>query len=125
MRWFQSNVGLGSRLALFALAIQFVLTFGHVHIYGFSPLAAKSAAAVADLSVLPSARDPFGKSDRSADPGCAICALIQLTASSAPSITPTLPLPAKPGHVALETPAELALAASPHFLFQARAPPAI
>ena len=31
MKWFRSNVRLGSRLALFALAIQFVLSFGHFH----------------------------------------------------------------------------------------------
>jgi hypothetical protein len=31
MKWFRSNIRLGSRLALFALAIQFVLSFGHFH----------------------------------------------------------------------------------------------
>ena len=37
MRWFRANRILGSRLALFALAVQFVLAFGHIHhddIYG-------------------------------------------------------------------------------------------
>src|SRR4030081_2334068 len=31
MRWFRSNIRLASRLALFALAIQFLLSFGHFH----------------------------------------------------------------------------------------------
>src|SRR3954466_11240890 len=31
MKWFRSNIGLMSRLALFALAIQFLLSFGHFH----------------------------------------------------------------------------------------------
>lgn len=31
MKWFRSNVRLGSRLALLALAIQFLLSFGHFH----------------------------------------------------------------------------------------------
>jgi hypothetical protein len=31
MKWFRSNIRLGSRLAFFALAIQFVLSFGHFH----------------------------------------------------------------------------------------------
>jgi hypothetical protein len=31
MKWFRSNVRLGSRLALVALAIQFLLSFGHFH----------------------------------------------------------------------------------------------
>ena len=31
MKWFRSNIKTGSRLALFALAIQFALSFGHFH----------------------------------------------------------------------------------------------
>jgi hypothetical protein len=31
MKWLRSNIRLGSRLALFALAIQFLLSFGHFH----------------------------------------------------------------------------------------------
>ena len=31
MKWFRSNIRHGSRLALLALAIQFVLSFGHFH----------------------------------------------------------------------------------------------
>jgi hypothetical protein len=31
MKWFRSNIRLGSRLALLALAVQFLLAFGHFH----------------------------------------------------------------------------------------------
>lgn len=31
MKWFRSNIRLGSRLALFALVLQFLLSFGHFH----------------------------------------------------------------------------------------------
>jgi hypothetical protein len=31
MKWFRSNIRIGSRLALLALAIQFLLSFGHFH----------------------------------------------------------------------------------------------
>jgi len=31
MKWFRSNIRLGSRLALLALAMQFLLSFGHFH----------------------------------------------------------------------------------------------
>ena len=31
MKWFRSNIRLGSRIALFALALQFALSFGHFH----------------------------------------------------------------------------------------------
>ena len=31
MKWFRKHIKTGSRLALFALAIQFALSFGHFH----------------------------------------------------------------------------------------------
>jgi len=31
MKWVRSNIKYGSRLALFALALQFSLAFGHFH----------------------------------------------------------------------------------------------
>jgi len=43
MKWFRSNIRLVSRLALFALAIQFLLSFGHFH-----GSRAQAAAALAD-----------------------------------------------------------------------------
>src|ERR1700761_6832278 len=39
MKWFRANIKHGSRLALLALAIQFVLSFGHFH-----PIEAAQAA---------------------------------------------------------------------------------
>ena len=42
MKWFRSNIRRGSRLALFALAIQFLLSFGHFH--GSSAQAASADA---------------------------------------------------------------------------------
>ena len=41
MKWFRSNIKHGSRLALFALAVQFALSFGHFH-----GIAAQAAPAV-------------------------------------------------------------------------------
>jgi len=41
MKWFRSHIKQGSRLALFALAIQFALSFGHFH-----GVAAEAAAAI-------------------------------------------------------------------------------
>ena len=46
MKWFRSNIKHGSRLALFALAIQFVLSFGHFH--GVSAQAAPAVDAALD-----------------------------------------------------------------------------
>jgi hypothetical protein len=117
-------------VALFALAVQIVLSFGHVHLYAFSPDAlsqalAKSAAKADEPGVaLPGSRGPMHKSDNAIDAYCQICASIQLIASSAPSGAPALLLPANLDAIGLHA-FELALAVSPHVLFQARAPPSI
>jgi hypothetical protein len=129
MRWFRSNIRVGSRLALLALAVQFVLSFSHVHLSDLGLTGAKAAAAVTASGAGAAAPDkpatPTQKSDGPIDPGCAICGLIQLAATSTPSEAPALLLPARLGHVRLEVPAQLALVATSHYSFQARAPPSI
>jgi hypothetical protein len=120
MRWFRSKLHLGSRLALFALAVQMMLSFGHVHPQGVTPASTESAMMTGSGTLLgPSGHDPDGSLDRD----CPICALIQLVATSAPPVAPALPLRASRGSIRLPASAELALASALHFLFQARAPP--
>jgi hypothetical protein len=119
MRWFRSN----SRLALLALAVQVVLSFGHVHLYNAAPASTAAATAIASGAVLLSGAVPSHNPDGSADTDCAICALIQLVTNSAPSVAPDLPLPTSFGSIQLQVSAELISASSPHSLFQARAPP--
>jgi len=119
---------LGARLALLALAVQIVLSFGHIHFYalGLASANAASAAMAQDAgTAAPSKPAPIHKSDGSAGVDCAICALIQLSATSAPAAAPALPLPANPGPIGRHFPVASALAATPHFLFQARAPPSV
>jgi hypothetical protein len=128
MHWIRANIRFGSRLALFALAVQMVLSFGHVHI-ATRTLASSNGErpAVADGSGLTLSRAtlPIHKSDGSASDDCAICALIHLSSTSAPPTAPVLPLPSNLGPLGLLAPAELLLAVSLHALFQARAPPSI
>src|SRR5258708_22690981 len=92
MKWFRSNIKHGSRFALFALAIQFVLSFGHFH--GGAAQAApaiQSGPAQSDPSYASSlpAADAVGQpaqqppasdhdSDRQQSDPCAICAVIAL-----------------------------------------------
>jgi hypothetical protein len=121
MRWFRSRIGFGACLALFALAVQLVLSFGHAHLDGLVR-ASSGPAAVADRA-LPGA--PTNKPDGTTDRYCPICALVQLTASSLPALPPTLPLPANRDPIELPAPAEISSAPLLHFLFQARAPPSI
>ena len=46
VKWFRNNVKHGSRLALFALAIQFALSFGHFHAFAAPTAPATSTALV-------------------------------------------------------------------------------
>jgi hypothetical protein len=126
MCWIRSNIGGLSRLALFALALQFALTFGHVHLQG-SALTLANAAAVADQATAPSgqAQADNHKSQKPADFDCPICALIQLASTSAPSVAPPLPVPAMVGGLALETPNYIGVAPAPRFAFLARGPPLV
>jgi hypothetical protein len=117
MRWFRRHIELGSRLALFALAVQLALSFAHVH--ATDPARAQAAAA----TVSGSGDAPIPKSDGPIDPGCAICGLIQLAATATPSAAPALPLLVASGHARLAAADQCLLAASPRLLFQARAPP--
>jgi hypothetical protein len=104
------------------------LSFGHVHFYGLGLASANAAPAIGAQETgvaMPSAFCPIQKSDRSAGVDCSICALIQLSATSAPAAAPALPPPTNLDPISLQAPAVSVLAASPHFLFQARAPPSI
>jgi hypothetical protein len=125
MRWFRSNIRFGSRLALVALAVQFLLTFSHTDECDLVPAGAQVVAQVTDGSpaVPPGKNAPIRKSDRTADGICPICALIQLAATSTPSSAPVLPPPTMLGLHRLDLPAVAAAAASPPALFRARAPP--
>jgi hypothetical protein len=114
-------------LALFAFALQILLSFGHVHLYGFALASAEPSPSVAmdSSGVSPEAQDRIHKSNGSSDVDCPICALIQLAATSVPSAAPAFPLPEKVDLSRLEAPAALPLAASPHSLFRARGPPSV
>lgn len=126
MRWIRSNIRLGSRLALFALAIQVVVSFGHVHLDGRALMAAKSGAtAMAGGSRIATPAPPIDRPANAPDLGCAICALIQLASTSPPASAPVLPPLVRLQHAAPQTRQSIFLAASPHFSFQARAPPAV
>ena len=121
MRWVRDNRRIGAGAALFAFALQLVLSFGHVHLgkLTFSSTAVSAQVAGRDGSV------PQPK-HTGADDFCAICATIALVASSVVPTSAALPLP-----VVTETSASrpefrsLLASFDARFLFQARAPPSI
>ena len=98
MKWFRRRIKTGSRLALFALALQFVLSFGHFHFNG-----AQAAPAIQSLTDLAHAqglavdaaseRQQGGNPDTDQPSGepCAICAVMSM-ANQTVTANLTLPL---------------------------------
>jgi hypothetical protein len=127
MRWFRSNIRGLTRLALFTLAVQLAVTFGHVHLDRLIPASAHTQAVPAGHAATFVAKTD-GKGPQSpgtADTDCPICALIQLASSSAPSVAPPLPVPAKLGGTVLPAREAPVVAPSPTLAFQARGPPTV
>ena len=124
MRWFRSRSRVGSYLALFALAFQLAVSFGHVHLDEIAPRSAGAAAFASAQSgdEVNAPSSPTGREDV-ADDCCPICTLIHLAGALVPAEAPALPLPSVFGHLRLATAAEFDLAASQTALFRARAPP--
>jgi Protein of unknown function (DUF2946) len=122
MRWFRANRILGGRLALLALAVQFVVAFGHIHhddIYGFTRTAAAIAAPVPDGGQ----PLPGDQPTKHGDDYCAICATMSLLGNSFVAAAPTLPLPAASHAVEQFDRVAAIFIASRRAAFQSRAPP--
>ena len=120
MRWFRSNRQFGARLALIAMAWQFLLTFGHAHVR-------QPTLAEQELAAIAMGSGGSGKSDRNesglAELDCPVCALLHLSAASMPAVAPVLPLPMAAAFVTLAPHAHARLAAASWISQQARAPP--
>jgi hypothetical protein len=138
MKWFRSNIRHGSRLALFALAVQLVFAFGHFHgavaqaAPAISSGSAQAYASTADRVTAPDAVGPSAErqqpaSDRDSDqqPGdtCAICAVIALANTALFATPPLLLLPQAVEFLYLATDAEFIHLNSARVAFQPRAPP--
>jgi hypothetical protein len=135
MKWFRSNVKYGSRLALFALAVQFALSFGHFHgIAAQAAPAIQSGTALTDPSDAGSLRatDAVGEpaqqqpaSHHDSDQGdyCAICTVIALANNVLSATPPLLLLPEAVEFLYLATDAEFVHLNAVRVAFQPRAPP--
>ncbi len=116
MGWFRTNRIWAGRLALLALALQLVLSFGHHHPLPFSP----AAAAAVQTAALPSGTDlPAQPADQD---HCAICAVIHLAGALTLPPPVVLPVPA-PQPVAWTLPRATEHVALAARAFRARAPP--
>jgi hypothetical protein len=122
MKWFRSNVKQGSRLAVFALAIQFALSFGHFH--GVAAQAAPSIQSVATSEAAQQQPASNHDSDQQPSDACAICAVIALANTVLFATPPLLLLPEAVEFLYLTTDAEFVHLNSARTAFQPRAPPA-
>src|SRR4051794_21332476 len=100
MMWFRSNIRHGTRLALFAMLVQFALTFGHSHWFAqAAPLAhaqlADSAKVLAstDRAVVQKQSPANPDREQPADDNCAICALVAMAGTVTFATPPLLLLP--------------------------------
>ena len=120
MRWFY-NRRFGSWLALAALALQLVVSFGHVHLDGVHrsyPAPALSGSG-AQASQLP-APHPGNDAD---DDYCAICATIFLAATTFLPPAPQPPVPSASQTIERFDRVPVVFIASRRAPFQSRAPP--
>lgn len=133
MKWFRSNIRHGARLALFAMLVQFALTFGHTHwAVHAAPLAqsslqqtdgAKGGAAIDRAAVRkqsPSSPDR----EHPGDDHCAICAVVAMAGTIVFATPPVLLLPQAIDLLYRTTDAEFIHLKSAGTAFQPRAPPA-
>jgi len=129
MRWFRANRLFGGCLALFALAIQLVISFAHIHPQDLSPrpeveLSAKNSS----TAVLADSENFFGKGTDNHGGGlphdnCAICASINLISSALTVQGPALSIPANFDSVQLQSIGDFEFQSNRHSSFQTRAPP--
>ncbi len=91
MRWIRMNRRWSGRLALFALALQLVLSFGHIHADDLGLNAPTQAAASHAPSANGDGTPPQDQGD--AHDICAICVTLSLSATSLLPVVAALTVP--------------------------------
>src|SRR5580704_8907347 len=121
MRWGRSSRRFGGYLALFALWLQFAVSFAHIHptdsIVEHKQIGARAAC-------LPGERNlPAPSGDGRSQDECPICASIYLVSTALIGEPPALLLPVVFHRADLPLAADARLHVARYFLFQTRAPP--
>ena len=118
MKWLRSNIRRVSHVALFALAIQFALSFGHVH-------AIAAQASSAQVAHSPSVPQPASDHVPGEHPGdiCAICVVMAMANAALSATPPVVLLPQTADFSFIAAAAEFVRAAHLRVAFQPRAPP--
>jgi DUF2946 family protein len=118
MRWLRLRQQYCSWVALLALALQLVLSFGHVH--GLPTGGPTAVAAISEGSGSPP--QPAG-GEQHDDDYCAICAVQALLSSGQTASAPALPVVAAPAATEIIFTVERVRANRPLAAFRSRAPP--
>ena len=121
MIWVRGNRRIGAWLGLLALALQLILSFGHIHL---SDIAIPQAAAAADAAAAPNSGAPTNRHNGTHDI-CAICVALNLTANSLVPTAASLVLPFVFTQAWLRDFEAALISSEPHLFFQARAPPVL
>ena len=125
MIWFRSKLRSCTRLALFALAVQMAVSFGHVHLDDLS-LSPRTWAGHPQFTST-AVHAPGGPADQDRHPApddyCPICASIALVGTGLPALPPVLIAPASALRVRPPFATRRSLSMQVASSFQARAPP--
>ena len=131
MRWCRSTQRFGVYLALFALTLQFIASFAHIHPDGFGSVPGGSLSGEASLvlsSAGASAPPAYPSSDQGGLPrrDCAVCITIALLGSALKGQPPAVSVPTDIGLSPLTDPAsELQFSVVRFCAFRTRAPPVV
>ena len=129
MYWIRSRLKRASGLALFALAVQLALSFGHFHGLASADRLSVSAAISVSIDSANSAVERSKpatphKSDQDSNDFCAICAVMAMASAALCATPPSLPLPTLFSFNARVEKPEAAPRSSVRVAFQPRGPPA-
>ena len=136
MKSFRSNIKSGARLALFALFVQFALSYGHFHALAAPSVDAAQSAlphskagkgsglAVQSQRAKPKQAPDKQDNDQNAPDGCAICAVMAMAGTMLSASPPILRLPEAVEFLYRTTDAEFIHLKTAGTAFQPRAPPA-
>jgi hypothetical protein len=122
MRWFRSNAGRDAWLALFALACQFVFTFGHVHLARVNASDTLTITAGAPVGPAGGPRSP-GRGSGLTQDFCALCSNINLASTLVLPVSPAVLPPTAFDERLQWSPAAVSSTPRDHHYFEARGPP--
>jgi hypothetical protein len=130
MRWLRSSQRFGAYLALFALTIQFVVSFSHFHPEDFRPWSGHSPSGTASPALSPIAALDFSVYTSHTQPGlphrnCPVCVSVGLLSQGLNGQLPVLLAPTFFRLALGLPPNELQFSIVRYYPFRTRAPPVV